>query len=257
MKLSAIVITKNEEKTIQRCLTSLKFADEIIVIDAASTDQTTTIARQTGARVITNSWPGYGLQKNLGRDHSQGDWLLFIDADEEISPSLASEITRAINQSTSDFYWLRVLDIFLGSPLNHLTGHNLRLFKKSAGRWTNQPVHEQVETLTGQRLKLTPNSPILINPLIHHSHATIKSYLNKMRRYTSLDAQQMGATGHHRSGRPVSPSFLLPYKLAARQFIKLLIYKKGLLDGYSGFIWSLLSAYYEYEMAQKYLKLCA
>src|SRR3989344_5997982 len=102
MKLSAIVITKNEEGNIRRCLKSLTFTDEIIVVDAESTDQTVTIARELGAQVFIQPWPGYGPQKNFGASHAQGEWLLFVDADEEVSPALAEEIRNIITNPRVD-----------------------------------------------------------------------------------------------------------------------------------------------------------
>lgn len=265
MKLSAIVITKNEEKNIGRCLTSLGFADEILVVDAESTDHTVTLAHKAGARVFTRPWPGYGVQKNFGARHARGKWLLFVDADEEIPPVLARQICAAINQPTVDFYWLKIVTVFLGRPLRHLSGHNPRLFKKSAGQWTDAPVHEQVEryadhaSLSDFALVHLDDrfSTVVPEPLLHHSHQTLASYLRKMHRYTSLDAEQMVKTNCHRSGRSVKASWLLPWRLALRQFLKLAFYRRGLLDGYAGCIWCLLSSYYEWEMGKKFNKLCA
>jgi len=254
--LSAIVITRNEESNIKRCLSSLSFADETIVVDSGSTDKTKTIAQAMGARVFHHDWSGYGAQKNHGAKLASHDWLLFIDADEEVSPSLARKIKDSINKATSDFFWLRIVTIFLGQPLVHLYGHNLRLFRKQAGSWTQSHVHEQVATTSGQQLKLGDNlSQLLEPPLHHHSHQTISSYLKKMHHYTSLDAKHMLSTGLHRNSRKISPSFLLPLKLSLRQLIKLLFYRRGFLDGLPGIIWCFLSAYYEFEMSVKYLHL--
>jgi glycosyltransferase involved in cell wall biosynthesis len=254
MKLSAIVIAKNEANSIERCLDSLSFADEIIVVDAESTDRTVELAKQYTPHVLINPWPGYGKQKNLGRARARGEWLLFIDADEVIPPPLAKEILIAVNNPQANFYWLKVLTYFLNRPLRHLLGHNPRLFKKASGHWTNDHVHEQVATLAGTKIKLGDSlSATLNSPLTHYSHTTLRSYLQSMHRYTSLDAEQMKETGRHRSGRSVKPAFWLPYKLALRQFLKLYFYRRGFLDGSTGFIWSYLSAYYEWEMARKYL----
>lgn len=261
MKLSAIVITKNEEKNIARALASLSFADELIVVDAQSHDQTTKLASQFGARVFVRPWPGYGAQKNFGARAARGEWLLFVDADEEVPPELAAEVKAATDNPTVDFYWLKIVTVFLGRPLSHLFGHNPRLFRKSAGQWTGGLVHEQVERYANHRddigLRLIHLddrfSKVLTAPLLHHSHSSIKSYFKKMHRYTTLDAEQMKRGGRHRSGRPVAASSLLPYQLAARQLIKLLFYRRGILDGYAGIVWCLLSSYYEYEMATKFI----
>jgi hypothetical protein len=257
MKLSAVVITKNEEDTIERCLKALHFADERLVIDADSEDRTISIAQDLGAQVYTNPWPGYGPQKNFGMEKAQGEWVLFVDADEEVSSSLAQEIRMTIENPQFDFYWLKIITVFLGKPLTHLFGHNPRLFKKTAGRWTDAFVHEQVEHIDEDVvIKLGDrHSAKLHEPLLHHSHPTITSYLTSMHQYTDLDAKEMANTDRHRSGRVVTPNILLPWTLALRQFFKLLIYRQGILDGPRGFLWCVFSAYYEYEMAQKYLTL--
>lgn len=257
MKLSAITITKNEAQTIQRCVASTKnIVQEHIVVDSNSTDATVDLARASGAQVITHDWPGYGPQKNVGLDMAHGEWALFIDADEEVSPVLAQEIAKTLASPNVDFYWLCIVTVFLGKPLYHLYGHNARLFKKSAGHWSNETVHEQVETRDGSQIKLGDNqSQILSQPLLHHSHSTVSSYLERMHQYTTLDAQQMSLTGQHRSGRPIQPSWFLPWRLAIRQFIKLVFYRGGWHDGWVGLTWCYLSAYYEYEMAKKYLKI--
>ena len=255
-RLSALVITKNEAATIARCLKSLAFVDEIVVVDAESSDATPQIAQQHGAQVIINPWPGYGPQRNFGLSKLHGEWVLVVDADEEVSPALAQAITATIAQPKTDFYWMRVITVFLGRPLSHLYGHNLRLFKRSAGRYSDDQVHEQIIDFSDAKVGLgNDHSTLITEPLLHHSHTTVASYLTKMHRYTSLDAQDMLRTRRHRSGRSIYPSPLLPLHLALRQFLKLLLYRRGLLDGRAGIIWCALSAYYEWEMAKKFLSL--
>lgn len=272
MKLSAIIIAKNAAGTIGQTLASLSFADEVIVVDSGSNDNTVAIAEQHRARVIHQSWLGYGPQKNTGAGEATGDFLLFIDADEEVPPALAEEIKRATHyklsppqrdpatagQTTHSLYWLRIVTVFLDRPLTHLYGHNPRFFHKSFARWTDAVVHEQVVRTGGQTVKLgDPDTGLLNTPLLHYSHRTVGSYLKKMHHYTTLDAQRMHQTNTHRSGKKVTPSPWLPYYLSLKQFIKLYAYRRGLLDGYAGLMWCILSAYYEWEMARKYLKLCA
>lgn len=252
--LSALVITQNEAPTIARCLKSLAFADEIVVVDANSTDGTGNIARQLGATVVTNPWPGYGVQRNFGLSQVSGAWVVVIDADEEVSVDLAREITTAIAQPAADFYWVRVTTVFLGKPLRHLYGHNLRLFRRNAARYSVSNVHEQIVNNAGHKVTLGgKESSLLIHPLLHYSHASIASYLQKMHQYTTLDAQDMVQTKRHRSGRAVRASYLLSWHLAIRQFFKLLFYRRGILDGWAGFLWCVLSGYYEWEMGRKFL----
>ncbi len=258
MKLSAIIIAKNEEQSIARCIASLHFADEILVIDGESNDKTVAVAKAAGATVITNPWQGYGQQKNFGMQHAKGEWVLFIDADEAVPESLQQQILAATQQSATHFFWLRIATVFLGRPLRHLHGHNLRLFKKDHGRWTESYVHEQVEDTTGKQLTLRDsNTTILAGPLLHYSHPTVASYLLTMHQYTSLEAQQMAKTNQHRSGRPVRRSWFLPLYLGARQLVKLLFYRKGILDGVPGITWCVLSAYYEWELGIKFVRLAS
>ncbi|MEX2055090.1 MAG: hypothetical protein WD972_02815, partial [Candidatus Andersenbacteria bacterium] len=151
------------------------------------------------------------------------------------------------------FYWLTILTVFLCLPLRHLPSHNLRLFRKSAGHWSDSSVHEQVRTTTGQQLRLGDElSAVLIAPLKHHSHATVAEYLTTMHQYTTLDAKEMLLSGQHRSGRMVHASWWLPWQLSLRQFLKLFFYRHGWRDGVAGWQWCVLSAYYEWEMAQKF-----
>lgn len=255
--LSAVIIASNAEHHIRKTLDSLKFTDQIVVvINPESKDKTEHLARESGAEVYINPWEGFGAQKNFGMSKATGEWLLFVDADEEVPSELGATILDTINSPGYDFYWIRIITFFLNKPLNHLFGHNPRLFKKSAGRWSTEEVHEQVVINQGQKLTLgDQHSGLIKEPLLHYSHPTIKSYLKKMQHYTTLDAKQMNKTGQHRSGRPVSPSASLPFQLAGRQFIKLLFYRSGILDGYAGIVWCILSAYYEYTMSKKYLAL--
>lgn len=256
MKLSAIVITKNAASTIRRCLDSVAFADERIVVDAESSDGTATLAEQQGARVYVRLWPGYGAQKNFGAEQAHGDWLLFIDADEEIQLPLVQEILRTISATTVDFLWLRIVTVFLGRPLVHLYGHNPRLFKRTAGRWTDAAVHEQVEDAARHVVRLgDERSQVLQEPLQHYSHDSVTSYLAKMDRYTSLEAREMHASGQHRHGRAVRAVWWLPWWLAARLFLKMYFYRGGWRDARAGLVWCALSAYYEFTMGKKFLKL--
>ena len=256
MNLSAIVITRNEEANIERCIKSLSFADEVIVIDAESDDKTAAIAQELGAKVIIHPWQGYGQQKNFGASQATSPWLLFVDADEEVTPDLAKEISKTVAHPEQDVYWMRIVTTFLHRPLRHLYGHNPRLFRKAAASWTTSAVHEQVILTSGQQVTLGDNaSGLITEPLLHHSHPTVQSYLQKMHRYTTLDAQQIKKTGKHRSGKPITANWALPYRLAARQLVKLLFYRRGILDGLPGILWCTLSAYYEYEMAKKFLAL--
>jgi len=258
MNIAVVIIAKNEQEVIADCIASVKFAQEVIVvIDKKSADNTSAIASSLGAIVVSNTWAGYGAQKNFGATKTTQNWVLFLDADERVSEELKSAIRALPDIPEHDVYWIRIEDIFLGRCMKYLIGHNPRLVKKGTALWSHKKVHEQ--------LMYTKNNSIVIykddisgeieTPIIHQSYKTVSVYLQKMHVYTTLDAEDMHERGTLRSGRKIQKSFTLPYILAFRQAIKLLFYKKGILDGWQGVTWSLLSAYYEFEMGKKYLKI--
>ncbi|MDA1169493.1 MAG: glycosyltransferase family 2 protein [bacterium] len=254
MNISVVIIAKNEEEKIADCVISAKFAKEVIVvIDTESTDKTAEIAHSLGATVISNPWEGYGKQKNFGMRRASQNWILFLDADERVSTELQEAINSMLDNPEHGVYWVTIEDIFLGKRMKHLIGHNPRFVKKGAAQWSDKKVHEQM-IYTGGTIAVYKDSISgeLDLPIIHQSYATISDYVKKMHVYTTLDAQDMQKNNTHRSGRKVNRSFMLPYALAFRQAIKLLFYKKGILDGWPGITWSFLSAYYEFEMGQKY-----
>lgn len=255
MNISVVIIAKNEADAIADCIASVSFAKEVIVIDAQSTDATRDIATKLGAKVITHPWQGYGEQKNFGASHATENWILFLDADERVSPELAQQIKTMPEESPHAVYWITIEDIFLGKHMEHLKGHNPRLVQRGKAKWSNKKVHEQlIYADTGTFLAYKDGISGDINqPIIHSSYKTVAAYLTKMHRYTSLDAQDMHERGIHRSGRKVQKSFFTPYVLAFRQLIKLLFYRKGILDGWQGITWCALSSYYEFEMGMKYV----
>lgn len=257
MSLSAAIIAKDAEATIDHTLRSVAFADEVVVVvDSSTVDSTADIARKHGALVIERDWEGYGPQKNFALEQTSSDWILFIDSDEEATPELERAIEAVIANPENDVYWIRIVTIFLGKPLKHLYGHNPRLFKRAAAQWTDSFVHEQLITTDGDDVRFGDREHGLITEtLLHYSHPTLASYFKKMHRYTTLDAQQMVKSNTLRSGKRIPAHPLLPLHLALKQFVKLYGYRKGFLDGYPGLVWSILSAYYEWEMARKYTQL--
>lgn len=256
LPISVVIIAKNEEKNIPDCIASVQFAQEIIVIDAHSTDQTVQLAQSLGAKVVSRIWDGYGSQKNFGAQQASCNWVLFLDADERVSPTLAQAL-RDILETTCSVYWITIEDTFLGKRMIHLVGHNPRLIQKFQAHWSDAHVHEKMiytDTNTAARYKDGISGEIQ-SPIIHQSYTSIRAYITKMHRYTSLDANEMKKTNQHRSGMPVRQSMFLPYYLACKQFVKLYFYRRGLLDGWQGAVWCALSAYYEFEMGIKYSQL--
>jgi glycosyltransferase involved in cell wall biosynthesis len=296
MTLSTVTITKNEAEHLPQALRSIQgLADEIVVVDAGSTDSTVEIAHSFNAHVHVHPWQGYGPQKNIGLQAATGDWVLFIDADEEVTPQLAAEIKMILHQQSGQLrshpersegsnahadrsfgprpqddsgnitaYFVRIITEFLSKPLRHLWGTNPRLLRRTAAVWDNREIHEQVVRADGSTVRLgDPDVRLLHAPLNHPSHyRTLAAYLAKRDRYTARDAEEMMKTGRDRIGKPVPPvlrsSFsLLPflYGRALKQFIRLFVKKRGFLDGWQGWLWCWLSAEYEYITCRKYLAL--
>jgi glycosyltransferase involved in cell wall biosynthesis len=186
MSITAVIITKDEERNITACLESLRWVDEIIVVDACSSDRTVEIARQYTDRVFVRSWPGFGPQKNFGIDQATGDWILVVDADERVTGPLREEITALLRAAPpadlvgfeiprrNYFYgkWIRGGGIY--------PDHQLRLFRRSAGRYDDVLLHE--------RLRLGGPVARLETPMDHYSMASIGAHVKKMTRYTTLGA---------------------------------------------------------------------
>ncbi|THB66560.1 MAG: glycosyltransferase family 2 protein [Gammaproteobacteria bacterium] len=223
-RISAVIITLNEEKRIKECLESLDFVDEIIVVDSGSSDNTVNICLKMGARVVSQEWLGFGAQKQFATEQSVNDWVLCLDADERISPELKSSILDAINNSKYSVYKMPRRNIFLGRWLAHGEGYpdyNIRLFKKDSAKWSNDPVHEHVVT--------NNETGTLKGDLLHNSEDGIADYLNKQNRYTSLQAELLFT-----SGKKIGAAKMVISPLV--RFIKFYFFKRGFLDGIPGLI---------------------
>ncbi|ODS24352.1 benzoate transporter [Candidatus Endobugula sertula] len=225
LPISAVIITLNEEKNILRCLTSVAFCEDIVVIDSGSTDETVTIAQNMGARTLFRDWLGFGPQKQFAVEQAKYDWVLCIDADEVVSEALYHSI-RKIDLKNTAFagYLMPRRNHFLGKALKHGEGYpdlSLRLFNRQTGQWSQDSVHEKVK-VNGQIEKLTGD-------LLHFSEETIASYLHKQNRYTSLQAQML-----FDRQAPCNTSQCITSPLV--RFIKLYFLRLGFLDGLPGFI---------------------
>ena len=145
--LSAVLITRNAAAVLESCLDSLAFADEIVVVDSASTDGTRELAARKGARVVQKEWLGFGRQKQFAVEQAKHDWVLCLDADERVSPELARSIRAALAAPGSPVYRMPRRNRFLGRWLSHGEGYPdwiVRLFDRRRARWSEDPVHEQV-----------------------------------------------------------------------------------------------------------------
>ena len=229
--LSAVVITRNEEANIGRCLQSLQIADEIIVIDSGSTDRTVEIAESMGARVFSIQWTGYGPAKKEGVSKASGKWIISLDADEELSPELAREISGTVLlEMEHNGYYTRRKTNFLGRWIYHCgwyPDYVLRLFKKADGDFNDSVVHE--------RVVLNGRTGFLKGEILHYSYKNVERYFEKFNNYTTMGAEQA-----YKSGKKAGW-----YHIALKPpvaFIKHYIMKLGFLDGLEGFIISVFSA---------------
>lgn len=239
-KLSVVVVSYNEEANLGKCLSSVSWADEIVVVDSFSQDRTVEIARRFTERVFQHPWLGYGRQKNLALDRATSPWVLSLDADEVVSPELAQEIRSVLEGEVQvSGFALPRMTWYLGRFLRHCwyPDYKVRLFRKDRARWKEQDVHETV-LLDGPCGKLR-------HPLFHYSFRSVHAHVEALQRYTSLSARQDRLQGkrfpmHRLLGSP------------GVMFLKLYVLKRGFLDGVPGLIASVLSAFHEFI---KYAKL--
>ena len=229
--LSVIIITKNEAARLGDCLASVKFADEIIVLDGYSTDATAEIARAHGAQVHqVVDWPGFGPQKNRALALATKPWVLSIDADERVTPELQAEIVRTLAQPTYDGYQIARLSEFCGKKIRHSgwwPDYVLRLFRRELGAFDNVPVHEQV-LVRGRIGKLK-------SWFLHFPFDDLGALVTKINRYSS-DAAQMMA----RKGRRVGVFGLITHSVWT--FIRIYVLRRGFLDGRHGLVLAVTAA---------------
>ena len=250
--LSVAIITCNEEVNLPRTLASVAFADEVVIVDSGSTDRTIAIAKASGARVFEREWPGFAAQKNFAIAQCVGDWVLSLDADEELSPELRSQM-RALLPSNPpvDAYFLKRRNLFLNRWIRHggfYPDPKLRLFRRTAvnfragsPQFENRPVHET--------MIFDGAADTLDFDLIHHAYPSLEGYLEHMDRYSTLGAQLLLASGRTSDSWPafywnvlIVPQLTFFYNY----FLRL-----GFLDGREGL---LLHLYHSAYVSWKYAK---
>src|SRR3954463_16748510 len=185
VSFSAVLITRNAAATLDACLESVRFADEIVIVDSASSDATAEIAQRHGARLVQKEWLGFGRQKQFAVDRARNDWVLCLDADERVSRELAASIARASAAQVSPVYRMARRNLFLGCWLAHGEGYpdwSPRLFNRMNARWSDDLVHEKV------LFAVTPGT--LQGDLMHDSTDDLTRYLERQNRYTTLAARQ-------------------------------------------------------------------
>ena len=222
--VSAVLITRNASATLDACLESLAFAEEIVVVDSGSTDDTVEIAGRRGARVVQKEWLGFGRQKQYAVEQAKHDWVLCLDADERVSPELAASIAQALATPVSPVYRMARRNRFLGRWLSHGEGYpdwSPRLFNRLNARWSDDLVHEKV------LYAVTPGT--LDGDLMHDSSDDLATYLDRQNRYTTLAARQA-----YELGRSANVLHLLLSPVV--RFFKFYILRLGFLDGVPGLL---------------------
>ncbi len=242
MSLSVVIITLNEEANLARTLASVVWADEIVVLDSGSTDRTREIAESFHATFSVEAWKGFAAQKNSALAKAAGDWILSLDADEEVEPALADEIraTLAAKPSVAGF-WIPRKNFFLGRWMRHggfYPDPKLRLFRRGAGQFEDRLVHED--------LRIDGTTGALQHHLLHHAYPTLESYIEHMNRYSSLGAQMIAA-----NNRRARFSFLDIVVRPKLTFFYNYFLRLGFLDGREGL---LLHLYHAEYVSWKYAK---
>lgn len=239
--ISIVIITKNAERTLSACLESVKWASEVIVVDSGSDDSTEEIAKEFGAKFHSVSWLGFGPQKNVAIDLATSHWALSLDADEVVTPSLATEIQDIIRQPhTEKVYEILRISKYCGKEMRHSgwdKDYVARLFHRGSAVFSNSLVHE--------RLLFEGDASKLINHLEHDSFESLEEVLEKMNRYSTLGAKELAI-----QNKKSSVFKAVTHGLAA--FFKTYFIKAGFLDGAEGFMLAISNAEGAYY---KYLKL--
>ncbi|MBN2571715.1 MAG: glycosyltransferase family 2 protein [Ignavibacteriales bacterium] len=228
-KISVIIITKNEEENIFACLESIKWADEIILVDSGSTDKTVEIAKRFTDRIYINEWRGFAKQKEYALSLTLNEWVLSIDADERVSDELKIEIENIDTEDVDGYYILRD-NYFLGKKITSCGWNNdyqLRLFNKKKTKVNQRLVHEGFD--------VDSNTKKMKNPILHFTHTSLEKSIEKINHYTTLEAIEI------KNKRKVGSIRILLRGFSA--FFRFYISKKGFKDGFAGFSISMLNAF--------------
>lgn len=229
--LSVIIIAKNEAHKIRRCLASVAFADEIIVLDSGSEDNTPAIAQEYTSQVYQTDWQGYGVQKQRALNYAKGDWVLNLDADEFVSPALKQAILQAMADNQADAYRIPIQMHFYDRPLRYSSSpsRHIRLFKREGARYSDDIVHEKIILPENSRVEQMKAA------IWHHSFDDVSHALTKMNKYSSYSAKI-----RIKSKKKISMAKTI---LASTwMFLRCYVLQKGFLDGRAGFLFAVMNA---------------
>jgi len=239
--ISASIITKNEEKNIRRCLESIKWIDDIVVVDSGSTDKTISICEEFNCKIIKTEWLGFGKTKQIGVNNTKNNWVISIDADEERKIEHKEKITEINGTEKTKGYYLKRNSFYLGKLIKYSGWQNdyvLRLFDKRYGEFDNKLVHERIlidESLT-KKINIG---------FFHYPYRNISSHIKKINLYTSIASEELQRTK--------KINFLVfPFIAGFYKFLKVYFFRMGFLDGKQGLILAIMSSLYVFL---KYLKL--
>ncbi len=233
LKISATLVTLNEESNLPRAIESLRCCDEIVVVDSGSHDRTVKIASKLGARVIETEWRGYAAQKNFAAEQAAHDWILSLDADEALSESLEAEIWDIKRSGPqADAYTIPRLAQYMGRWIFHsgwYPDRKVRLYDRSKAKWVGEYVHESVR-VNGRVAHLKSN-------LLHYTCDSLSQHLKTTDRYTTLAAQELVAQGRR---VPLWRLLLAP----PWAFVKTYFFQRGFQDGFEGLVIAYMAATY-------------
>jgi glycosyltransferase involved in cell wall biosynthesis len=241
--VAVVLIVRNEAARLRECLASIRWADEIVVLDTGSTDETVAIAREFTGKVHSAAFSGFGPLKNQALDLATCDWILSIDADERVTPELQQEIMGVLRDAGHAGYLVPRLSYLCGQPMRHggwWPDYVARLVRRGQGRFTDVPVHEElvVRGSTGR----------LASPLLHDAYDNLEQVIEKLNRYSTLAAEKM-----HRAGKRAGVLTALVH--GAWSFFRTYVLQLGLLDGRRGLILAVLNAEHSYYRYAKLWRL--
>lgn len=233
--ISAVILTKNEEKNIQECLKSIDFCDEVVVVDDNSIDKTSYLCKKFGAKVFVREMKkDVSAQLNFGMSKAKGDWILFLDADERVSPELRQEILGAVSKDSGiKGYVFKRHDFLWGKWLRHGeigSFRSLRLVKRGSGKWERR-VH--------QKFMISGRISEFKNPLLHIPHKSLKKFVESIDRWSSWHA-----LANYEEGKQAS--FLRIIFFPLLHFIRNYVFRMGFLDGIQGFVLAVVMSFHSY-----------